>query len=76
VFNLLLHNLSSFSHYLSSGHLLLHKSQALIFLEEACQFILDDCFDLFFRVLLLVFLSFDLLGLDWLLSAWRGGVPS
>jgi hypothetical protein len=42
MFDLLLHNLGSFGHCLSSGHLLLHKSQTLILLAEACQFILDD----------------------------------
>jgi hypothetical protein len=48
LFDLLLHDLGSFGHCLSSGHLLLHKSQTLILLAEMCQFIFDDCFDLFF----------------------------
>jgi hypothetical protein len=48
LFNLLLHNLDSLGHCLSSGHLLLQESQALIFLVKACQLILDDCFDLLF----------------------------
>jgi hypothetical protein len=45
-----------------------------IFGNLACWFILDDCFDLFFRVLLLIFLSFGLLMLGWLLSVWCEGV--
>jgi hypothetical protein len=48
LFDLLLHDLGSFGHCLSSGHLLLHKLQMLILLAEVCQFIFDDCFDLFF----------------------------
>jgi hypothetical protein len=48
LFDLLLHDLGSFDHCLSSGHLLLHKSQTFILLAEACQFIFNDCFDLFF----------------------------
>jgi hypothetical protein len=48
LFNLLLHDLGSLGHCLSSGHLLMYESQALIFVAEACQFILNDCFDLFF----------------------------
>jgi hypothetical protein len=48
LFDLLLHNLGSLGHCLSSGHVLLHESQALIFLAKVCQLILDDCFDLLF----------------------------
>jgi hypothetical protein len=50
LFNLLLHDLGSLGHCLSSGHLLLHESQALIFLAKASQLIL-----------LWFFLSFDVL---------------
>jgi hypothetical protein len=45
-------------------------------LAKACQLILDDCFDLLFRILLWVFLSFDVLLLGWVLSGWCGGVHS
>jgi hypothetical protein len=76
LFNLLLHNLGYLGHCLSSSHLLLHESQALIFLAKACQLIIDDCFDLLFRILLRVFLSFDVLLLGWVLSGWCGGVHS
>jgi hypothetical protein len=40
--DLLLHDLGSFHHHLSSSQLFLHESQALIPLAEACQFIFDD----------------------------------
>jgi hypothetical protein len=70
LFDLLLHNLVSFFHRLSSGQLFLHELQALILLVEAFQFTFDDCFDLFFRILLLILLSFSLLMLQWWLSAW------
>jgi hypothetical protein len=48
LFDLLLDNLGSLGHCLSSGHLLMHESQVLIFLVKACQcqLSLDDCFDL------------------------------
>jgi hypothetical protein len=48
LFDLLLHDLCYFHHRLSSGQLFLHESQVLILLAEVCQFIFDDCFDLFF----------------------------
>jgi hypothetical protein len=67
LFDLLLHNLGSLGHCLSSSHLLLHESQTLIFLMESYQFIFNDCFDLFFQFLLLIFLSFGFLKLGWLL---------
>jgi hypothetical protein len=70
----LLHGLSYFCHRHSSSQLFLHESQALILLTEACQPIFDDCFDLLFRILLLVLLSFGFLMLKWLLSAWCEGV--
>jgi hypothetical protein len=41
---------------------------------EACQLVFNDCFDLLFQILLLILLSFDLLMLQWWLSAWCGGV--
>jgi hypothetical protein len=74
LFDLLLHGLSSFRHCLSPGQLFLHESQVLILLMEACQLVFDDCFDLLFRILLLILLSFGLLVMQWWLSAWPGGV--
>jgi hypothetical protein len=52
--------------------MLLLESQMIILLAEARQFIFDDCFDLFFRVLLLVLLDLDGLVLvwGWELSVW------
>jgi hypothetical protein len=44
----------------------------LIFLMEACQLILDDCFNLLFHVLLLIFLNFSC----WLLRGSSGLVVS
>jgi hypothetical protein len=48
LFDLLLHDMVSLGYYISSGHLLLHELQNLIFMAKAHQLILDDCFDLFF----------------------------
>jgi hypothetical protein len=48
---LLLHGLGSLGHCFPSDHLLLHEVQTLIFLAEACQLILNDCFNIFFRIL-------------------------
>jgi hypothetical protein len=59
LFNLLLHDLRYSRHRLSPGQVLLHEPKALILLAEACQFIFDDCFNFFLRVLLLVLLDFD-----------------
>jgi hypothetical protein len=72
LFKLPLHDLRSFHHRLSPIQVLLHESQALILMAEACQFIFDDCFILFFRVLLLVHLDLDGLVLvwGWGLSVW------
>jgi hypothetical protein len=53
LFDLLSHDLGSLGHCLSSGHMLVYELQALIFLVKVCQFILDDCFNLFFQVLAL-----------------------
>jgi hypothetical protein len=61
LFDLLLHELSTLGHCLSSGHLLVYESEALIFLVGTCYFIHDDYFDLVFQVLLLIFLSFGFL---------------
>jgi hypothetical protein len=65
LFDLLLHDLGSLGHFLSSGHMHLHESKTPIFLVKVRQLILDDCFDLLFRVLLWFFLSFDALLLVW-----------
>jgi hypothetical protein len=46
--NLLLHDLRSFCHCLSPGQMLLQEAQTFIFLAEARQLILNDCFDFFF----------------------------
>jgi hypothetical protein len=51
--------------------MLLHEAPTFIFLAEEHQLILDDCFDLFLRILLLVFLGSD--GLV-LVLWWRHGV--
>jgi hypothetical protein len=48
---LLLHGLGSLGHCFPFDHLLLHEVQTLIFLAEACQLILNDCFNIFFRIL-------------------------
>jgi hypothetical protein len=69
-------NEGALGHCLSSSHMLLHESQALIFLVKACQLIFDYCFDLLFRILQWIFLSFDVLLLGWVLSGWRKGVHS
>jgi hypothetical protein len=67
LFNLLLHDLRYFHHRL------LHEAQTLVLLMEACQLILDDCVDFFFRVLLQVLLGFN--GLV-LVRGWRHDVWS
>jgi hypothetical protein len=71
LFNLLLHNLRSFRHRHSPGHVLVHEAQVLILLAKSCQLIFDDCFDFFFRALLQVLLVFG--GLV-LVRGWRLGV--
>jgi hypothetical protein len=48
---LLLHGLGSLGRCFPSDHLLLHEAQMLIFPAEACQLILNDCFNIFFRIL-------------------------
>jgi hypothetical protein len=50
--NLLLHDLRSFCYCLMPGQMLLHEAQTLVFLVEARQLILDDCFDFFLQILL------------------------
>jgi hypothetical protein len=71
---LLLHSLGSLGHFFPSYHLLLPEAQMLIFLVEACQLILNDCFDLFFRIMFQVFFRFGVLGLVWVLGGLRVGV--
>jgi hypothetical protein len=56
--DLLLHDLCSLHHYPSSGHVLLHESEALIFLAKACQLIIYDSFDFLLKILALVISSF------------------
>jgi hypothetical protein len=65
LFNLLLHDLRSFSHHLSPGQMHLHEAQTFVFPVETCQFVLDDCFDFFLRILLQVLLGFNGLVLEW-----------
>jgi hypothetical protein len=74
LFDMLLHDLGSFGHRVSFGRLLLHESQVFIFLTEACQLVFIDYFNLFFRALLLVLLSFGLLMLMWWFNASCGDV--
>jgi hypothetical protein len=45
--------------------MLLHEAQTFVFLVEARQLILDDCFNLFLIILLQVLMGFDDLVLVW-----------
>jgi hypothetical protein len=56
--DLLPHDLSSLHHRPSSGHVLLHKPGAFIFLVKACQLVFYDSFDFLLRVLVLIIMSF------------------
>jgi hypothetical protein len=59
--NLLLHDLGSLHNCSLPDHLLLHQPKSLIFLAKVHQLIFNDGFNLFLRILLVVFQGFDLL---------------
>jgi hypothetical protein len=59
--DLLLHDLSSLHDCPLSGHVLLHRPKAFVFLAKVHQLIFNNCFNFILRILMLIFLSFGLL---------------